>query len=305
MPSLQKWVDMLAAATLPVLSRTVHELKLLRCDGEAATPSRVAQIVLHDPIMTVKVLQYLQRHRTQRRSAEITTIAHALMMLGTDSFYSQLGEQITIETQLIDDQIALDGLRLVISRARHAALYAQDWSLLRHDMDPEEIMIAALLHDLAEMMLWCFAPPLAIEIADRQMRDSTLRSDEVQRAVIGFRLHDLQLELVRVWQLPELLHVLMDETQAHNPRKKNIMLAAAVARHSAQSWSNLALPYDYMHVAQLLGLSYENVMMRIETVALQANSEWEWYGVQPRVQTVASHTSSESNLPEADGGLIV
>jgi HD-like signal output (HDOD) protein len=262
-----------------VLARTIAELERLHCEEDGATPQQIAQVVLHDPIMTVKVLQYLQQNRNRHRSTDITTIAHALMMLGTSPFFAHFHEESSIEDRLIEDTAALGGVRLVMSRARHAALYAQDWARLRHDVDPEEVMIAALLHDIAEMMLWCFAPALALDIADRQERDSTVRSEDAQRAVLGFRLLDLQLELVRAWQLPELLHVLMDETRTHNPRVQNVALAAAVARHSAHGWDNLALPHDYAHIAELLTLSSDEVAGRIAKIASQAAGEWEWYGV--------------------------
>jgi HD-like signal output (HDOD) protein len=276
---LQHWVDMLGEVKLPVLARTATELGRLSADDNGATPKQIAQVVLHDPIMTVNVLQYLQQHRGRHRSAEITTIAHALMMLGTSPFFTHFHEQTSIEDRLTGDTAALHGVQLVMSRARHAALYAQDWARLRHDVDPEEVMIAALLHDVAEIMMWCFAPVLALEIADRQRRDRTLRSDDAQRAVIGFRLIDLQLELVKVWKLPELLLVLMDQARRRNPRAQNVALAAAVARHSAHGWDNLALPDDYADVAVLLGLSEDEVIARIGNVAVQAATEWEWYGV--------------------------
>jgi HD-like signal output (HDOD) protein len=278
---LQHWVDMLGEIRLPVLARTAAEIERLRSDEDGATPKHIAQVVLHDPIMTVKVLQYLQQHRNPHRSADITTIAHALMMLGTSPFFTHFHEQTSIEDRLAEDAAALSGVQRVMSRARHAALYAQDWARVRHDVDPEEVMIAALLHDIAEMMLWCFAPVLAVEIADRQRRDRTVRSEDVQRAVLGFRLIDLQLELVKVWQLPDLLHVLMDETRTHNPRVQNVALAAALARHSAHGWNNLALPYDYVHIAKLLVWSPAEVTARIARIAEEAAAESEWYGLPP------------------------
>ncbi len=293
---LQHWVDTLGEVKLPVLARTAAEIERLRGDEDGATPKRIAQVVLHDPIMTVKVLQYLQKNRKQR-STEITTIAHALMMLGTGPFFTHFVEQTSIEDRLAEDTAALSGVQHVMSRARHAALYAQDWAQLRHDVDPEEVMIAALLHDIAELMLWCFAPVLALEIADRQQRDSALRSEDAQRAVLGFRLLDLQLELVRAWQLPDLLHVLMDETRTHNPRVQNVALAAAVARHSALGWDNLALPHDYEHIAELLSLSPDEVSARIARIADQAAAEWDWYGVPPLERLTADEAAAHHGGP--------
>lgn len=278
---LERWVEMLGAAELPVLARTAAEIDRVAADERSATPKRIVDVVLHDPIMTVRVLQYLETHRNRYRSADITTIAHALMMLGTSPFFAHFRGISTIEARLEGQSTALAGTRKVLSRSRHAALYAHDWARLRNDTDPEEVMVAALLHDLSEALMWCFAPMLAIEIQDRQREDSALRSDEAQRAVLGFRLLDLQLELLRAWHLPELPRMLMDDTRAKNPRVRNVAYACAVARHSSRGWSNLALPSDYEHVADLLRISRDEVAERVSVISLQLASEADWYGVAP------------------------
>ena len=278
---MQQWVDMLSETRLPVLARTAAELELLRGDEDGVTPRRVAEVVLHDPIMTVQVLQYLQKNRNQHRSADITTIAHALMMLGVAPFFGHFSTHDSIEARLNGDSAARHGVLGVISRARHAAHYAHDWARLRHDIDPEEIMIAALLHEMAEILVWCYAPPLALEIAGRLQRDRALRSADVQHAVLGFRLIDLQLALIKAWQLPDLLRALMDEDAASSPRVDNVALAAALARHAARGWDDLALPHDYAAIADLLDLSPDQAAARVAAVALQAAAEWEWYGVLP------------------------
>ena len=261
--TIEQWVAMLREADLPVLGRTVIELQRIQEDEDGATPQRVADAVLHDPFMTVKVLLYLQEHRGRRRIADITTIPHALMMLGMSPFFDHFGVQMAIEDWLTNDAASLSGVRGVMSRARHAALYARDWAQLRHDVDPEEVLVAALLHDMAEMLLWCYAPRLAREIVERQARDRTLRSDRVQREVIGFRLIDLQLAMVKAWHLPELLHVLIDEDHARNPRVTSVALAAAVARHSAHGWDDAALPDDYEGIARLLSMEPSAARVRV------------------------------------------
>lgn len=277
--TIEQWVAMLREADLPVLGHTVGELRRLQEDEANTTPQRVAAAVLHDPFMTVKVLLFLQKQRSRRRSAEITTIAHALMMLGMSPFFAHFGAQTAIEDWLTDDAVSLQGVRAVMSRARHAALYARDWAQLRHDVDPEEVMVAALLHDMAEMLLWCYAPRLACEIAARQEQDRTLRSERVQREVIGFRLIDLQLAMVKAWQLPELLHSLIDEDRASNPRVTSVALASAVARHSAHGWDDAALPDDFDGIGKLLNMNGHAARGRVIDVAVPAIQEEAWYGV--------------------------
>lgn len=301
--TIEQWVAMLREADLPVLGRTVAELQRLQEDEANATPQRVADVVLHDPFMTVKVLLYLQEHRSRRRSAEITTIPHALMMLGMSPFFTHFAAQRTIEEQLADDADSLHGMRMVMSRARHSALYVRDWAKLRHDVDPEEVIVAALLHDMAEMLLWCYAPQMALEIARRQQLDPALRSERAQRDVIGFRLIDLQLAMVKAWQLPELLHVLIDEDHARNPRAISVALAAAVARHSARGWDNPALPDDFEGIGKLLAMSDHAARDRVIDVAVQAIQEEPWYGVPAAARQLPFAGESENTAaPSAEEG---
>lgn len=275
------WVNKLGRADLPVLERTAAELSKLADDEDMATPQKVSDIVLHDPLMTFKVLQFIQMHRHASQKIEITTIVHALMMLGLSPFFRHFGRQPTLEAQLRTNPLALSGARMVASRARHAALYARDWASVRHDIEVDEVMVAALLHDVAELLLWCVAPDLALSI-DREMRaDRSLRSEQAQRNVLGFSLVDVQLRAARAWHLPEVLQGMMNDHCVTRPREANVINAVAVARHSARGWQNAALAHDYREIGRLLGQSAELARTRVVRVSLQAAREWTWYGVRP------------------------
>lgn len=278
---IPQWVSLMATVDLPVLSQSVAELERMRGAGERISPQEVADAVLHDPFMTTKVLGYLQRHRGRRRMTDITTIAHALMMLGLSPFYEHFGTLPVIEDELAVDVVALEGMLSVMYRSRHAALHARDWARLRKDVDPEEVMVAALLHDLAEMLMWGFAPELACAMDDMRRNDRTLRSDAIQQAVLGFSLIDLQLAMVRAWQLPDLLHALMDAQHSRHPRVLNVEYAVAVARHTAHGWDDAALPHDFERIGEWLGITPDEVEQRVHAVAAQAASEGAWYGRAP------------------------
>ena len=278
---LAYWVQLLGRKEPPVLARTVRELARLAVDDEQATPQRVSDIVLHDPLMTFKVLQYIQLNRRARQGTEITTIAHALMMLGLGPFFRHFKGQKTLESQLGGYPPALSGALAVASRARHAALYAREWALQRHDIEVDEVMIAALLHDVAEMLLWCAAPDYATRIQNVLNADHTVRSEQAQRAVLGVALVDVQLHIAREWRLPEVLQHLMDDHHVVKPRESNVIYATAVARHSARGWNNAALGHDYAEIGRFLGQPVEGVRQRIIQTALRAAHEWSWYGVPP------------------------
>lgn len=134
-------------------------------------------------------------------------------------------------------------------------------------MNIEEVALAALLHDLAEILLWCFAPAQALEIRNRQQADKTLRSVTAQEQVIGFRLFDLQLALCEAWHLPGLLKTLMDDANAHLPRVQNVALAVNLARHSTSDWKNAALPDDFSAIEKLLHVDRETLLNRLNVPA--------------------------------------
>lgn len=279
--SINEWVVRLTQSDLPVLRKTANEIERLRKIEDRITAKDISIAVLHDPMMTIKVLRFIESRR-KTGSAEITTISHALMMMGTGSFFDHFSPDfITVEDLLADKPDALYGMLSVVSRSRHAAIYAQDWSLMRHDLESDEVTIAALLHDMAEMLLWCYLPDELIEIRRRMMRDSTLRSTDTQMAVLGFSLKKLQMLLAAVWKLPELLRSLMDSNQAKHPRVVNVTLAASLARHSAHGWYNAALPDDFAAIKEFLGMGAENMMEYINRNVLVAAKEWHWYNFRP------------------------
>jgi HD-like signal output (HDOD) protein len=275
------WVRALDAVEIPVLRRTVDDLARLRENEEAVVARDIARVLLHDPMFTLRVLCYLQAHRRAAQIADITTVEHALMMLGIGPFFAQFGDLPAVESTLAGQPHALDGLMRVACRAHQAARYAHDWAGVRQDRMADEVAIAALLHDLAEMLLWCVAPELALRIAAMLRADGSLRSSAAQSSVLGFKLADLQAALIAEWRLAALLQSLMDDMRATHPRVMNVALAVNLARHSAGGWDNPALPDDYTAIQQFLKLPQPEVLARIRRTVLKAEVAQDWYHLEP------------------------
>lgn len=261
--SLDSWVAYFSHAQLPVLRHTVTELEKLRGNAEFANGRVLSSVILQDPLMTLRVLAYIESHRHKSQNADITTIERALMMIGIEPFFREFNDLPLVEDSLKPHPKALLGLLRVMSRARHASHWAREWALVRHDLDVDEITVATLLHDVAEILMWCFAPTLALQVRDLQAKDRALRSQTAQQTIYNITLPDLQLELARIWHLPELLTTLMDRKHADNPRVQNVTLAVDLARHSANGWDDAALPDDYAAIEELLHMSHEHLMQRL------------------------------------------
>jgi HD-like signal output (HDOD) protein len=256
--SVAGWVALFDHATLPVLGETAETLEELRQNEDAVDAHLLSEVISSDPLMTLKLLAHVSKMRRGREGSDTETATEALVMLGIPPFFNAFGPQEVAEVRLAELPDALDGFRLVLTRAHRAARFAIGFAVHRMDHDASSIHQAALLHDFAELLLWLHAPALALEIARRQLEDSTLRSSQVQRELLGVELAEVQHALMQAWRLPaQLVHITDDHARNVTPQVRNVQLAIRVARHSAQGWDNAALPDDVREIAALLQLAPE------------------------------------------------
>lgn len=258
------WAAHLQAAPIPVLADTADLIAALSTNEDAVDAHTLADAVGDDPLLTLRVLAHVGRHH--RRDTGVETLTSALVLLGVSPFFRHFGVLPTVEDRLYGRRDAIAGLRRVVTRAHRAARFALGFAVQRLDHDAMVIRTAALMHDLAEMLLWCHAPVLALQIAARQQADPSLRSDAVQREVLGTTLAEVQRPLMKAWGLPELLLELDDDRRAEQAPVRNVQLAVQVARHSADDWDNPALPDDIAAIAQLLRLSERSTLALLHEI---------------------------------------
>jgi HD-like signal output (HDOD) protein len=262
-PDLDAWVAYFGTANIPVLRHTTQQLAELRANAHKSNARVISSVILHDPMMTLRVLSYIESKRSKSRKTDITTIERALMMIGMEPFFNDFQNLPLVEDHLKAHPRALLGLLKVINRARKATHWARDWAIQRHDLDVDEISVATLLYDFAEILMWCFAPTLALQVLEKQKADRTLRSVAVQTDVYNVPLYQIKEVMAHTWQLPQLLIALMDQQNAEHPRVRNVKLAIDLARHSANGWTDAALPDDFKAIGELLHISHESLMHRL------------------------------------------
>ena len=261
--ALHTWSDHFAGAPIPVLAQTAEALAALAPQQEEVTVSKLAPLVLADPLMTVKLLAHVAQRRSARSLTGSETVSQALLMMGVQPFFAAFASQPTIESQLGDWPAALAGIRRVLDRSHRAALFALAFAVHRKDPDAEIIHEAALMHDFAEALLWCHAPALALAVEQLRQDDPTLTSARAQRLALNIELCDLEQSLLRTWRLPDLLVRITDDRQAGDPQARTVVLALRIARHSAAGWDTPAVSQDLRAAADLLGLSSEAVREKV------------------------------------------
>jgi HD-like signal output (HDOD) protein len=271
------WAAWFASATIPILQSTGQEIAWLaeaeerRGDVDA---HQLSEPIERDPLMCLRVLASASRIRARLpadRQGGTETITAALVMMGIGPFFREYASPLTVEARLADHGAALEGLSRVLRRAHRAADFALGFAVHRMDDDAVVIKLAAQLHDFAEMLLWCHAPALALQIQARQLADPALRSAVVQRDVLRAELPEVALALMKLWSLPELLVRISDEHQAANPQVRTVLLAVRLARHTddpKRGWSNPAVPDDLAAIGELLNLSTAAVEKLVHDIDL-------------------------------------
>lgn len=258
---LSDWVNFLTTAEIPVLKQTARNLALLQQNEQHLNARSFAQVVKNDPLMTVKLLRHMQQHKHRTQQHDVMEVEQIILMLGLESTLKKIPAKPLVEEVLGRGNMnALVYLLKTTHRANLASTYAFDWAVRLHDLHFAEIRLAALLHDIAEMLMWCFSPAEMLKIKQLQKQNKSLRSTVAQEKILGFSLYQLQLELAIKWKLPELLITLMDDNNSNLQRVRNVVLAVDLARHAANGWNDAALPDDYENIAKLLHMQPSDVM---------------------------------------------
>jgi HD-like signal output (HDOD) protein len=251
------WIEFFKTADIPVLKQTAREINRLHEDEDNTSARDIAIAMHNDPMMVFKVLTYAQNHKGRNQLQDIMQVEQALLMMGTNTFFTYLIPKLVVEDVLKQDVSSLMHLLKLVVRSHRASRFAAEFAAHLMDLHAEEICNAALLRDLAEMLMWCFDPEKMKEIAKRQAADKALRSATAQQEVLGFKLIDLEKAIIETFALPKLLTQLLDDDLSKLQRVKNVKIAVNLARHSSNGWDDAALPDDYKDVAELLHIDVD------------------------------------------------
>jgi HD-like signal output (HDOD) protein len=266
LPDLASWTAWLRAAEIPVLADTAAALEAMRAREDEIDANGLGEMIANDPLMTLKVLAYASSHRGRRMVTDTETVTATLVMMGITPFFEAFGPQPTVEERLAREPEALAGLRATVRRTHRGANFALGFAVHRMDPDAAVVHAVALLHEFADLLLWCHAPALLLRIQALQRADPDLRSAAAQQRVLNVEVADLQAALMRAWRLPELLTHMGDDLHAENANVRSVELGARLARHTARGWDNPAVPDDVAAIAELLNLSIPAALQLVREI---------------------------------------
>ena len=226
------------------MPRSKQALRALETEkgGELSIDELVA-LANADPFLCLCLLREAEKKRSSRLGHETATQFAAVMQLGATAF-----RELLITSPEADESHI--GLAECEARAVLAGQLAESWSSWRADASPDEVLMAALLSEIGELLLWHFAPELPQSAKEMLETGKATRNAEAQDETCGFKFQDLTVRCAEAWKLPPILIQLI---RGHdNVRARIARLSRDTARHLVAGPDNPALPDDLAKAKELL-----------------------------------------------------
>jgi len=239
-----QWAAFLTSQQLPVMPRSKQALLALEEEkGNEMTANDLVVLADGDPFLCLSLLREAENRRSARLGHETSTPLAAVMQLGVKSF-----RELLINSPETDE--TRHGLARCEARAVMAGAMAAAWSKSRADVSPDEVLMAALLSEIGELLLWHFAPDLPQAALQALASGEAQRSAVAQEAVCGFKFKDLTLKCAEIWKLP---NIIVQMIRGHDTTRANLArLSRNTARHLIGGPDNPALPDDLAAAKRLL-----------------------------------------------------
>lgn len=252
--------------SLPALRKTLAVLTRAAETPEKASVQLLSEVVLRDPLMTLKLLATVAPLARAQNAARPETVTSAIVWQGVDPFLSRFSRAPALETVLLNRPAALHAVREIITRAKHAGRIALGLAIRRNDTDAAVIYETAVVNDAAEIMLWLHHEDLAQQIQTLHRGNPDVSSLQAQQQVLGFTLGSLTRELMRRWEMPRLMQRLADPEYVEDRQVYCVHLGIQMARHLQSGWSHPKMAEDLQRVADLLCTSLAGARRVIDEI---------------------------------------
>ncbi|MBB5019550.1 HD-like signal output (HDOD) protein [Chitinivorax tropicus] len=266
------WVARWHTVSTPIMGATAQTIQRLKDQIDRVSPNQLAKLAAQDPMLAAHLLRAVNNRRKSGVAAEVVSLEAAVALLGTRRFVEQMGQLPTIEQRYGQQPAAMAQVLQQILRCRMAAELAFDWSVARVDVKPDEVEVAALLHNLAGCLMLHHEP--AVQKGWQPWFDAPLDDPKLQQEKLGCTLTALNQALFAKWSLPALLTELNDVKQRANLRASVVQCACLLVRHIEAGWQHPALPDDLAMVAGMLKIEPDQVLARIQRVLLALARTW-------------------------------
>lgn len=231
---LGEWVELLRAEEMPIFSSTAQKI-YLSLDDSSKGAMDLASIILHDPNLTAKLLKIGNSSYYNPARHKMSTVSRAIVILGVEVI-----RELTLACTFFESALTAankERANREIAKAIHAAVQARELAIVLRDPSPEEVFIAALLHNIGQIAFWCSSHRQLTKIHE-QISQCGLKADAAEKKVLGFTLLDLSKRLSKTWHLSGLVALAIQQPQARDARIRNVVMGERICQALEAGWQS-------------------------------------------------------------------
>ncbi|PXW24854.1 HDOD domain-containing protein [Paraburkholderia caballeronis] len=247
------WMRMSERGDFPILSESVRSA-IAAMSHEDCDFAALVQLVLADFALTQKVLRLANSAMYRAFGGNITTISHALMVLGVDAVV-----HLTIGLKIVEHFHHSDARRidaeLELNRSILASGVARKLAARGNALAAEEAVVCTLMRQIGKLVVVFYLDAEWDRIRERI--EAGVDETAASREVLGATLEDIGLEAASRWRLPDRIRFGMGPFDPGVDQSSTGHWLRAIASYSTEAAGVLtqAYPADGQREAQIEALA--------------------------------------------------
>ena len=249
---LANWTLALEEEDMPIFSNTASQIQSVLSDDKKGA-MELASVIMQDPNLTAKLLKMSNSIHYNPSSKKMVTVSRSIVVLGCAVI-----RELTLACSFLDTILSQSNKTKAneeIAIAIHAAVQARALAVLMRDSSPEEVFIAALLHNIGAISFWCFNKKQGNKILAQIRAGKT--EPEAEQEILNFKLSALSYELCRNFKFTGLIKESINNVK--NNRTKLVNLSIQIARESQFGWDSEAITQCLNELKKLTSLPTDSL----------------------------------------------
>lgn len=256
---LDAWLHSLAEQDLPTFNSVVREI----CEASNNDNSRsedLSKIILRDANLTSRVLKIANSVHYNTSFESIKTVSRAIVKLGFDNL-----QTITLASSLIETFLRGKPQEMLIksmARTFHAAVQAKAMVMHLDSESREQVFIAALLRNIAELALLSSSKEVAVNFIGARNAKPELEKP-LSQEYLGTDLQLLNLHLIKDWLLSDIISDVCHERNESSLCVRAVTLGNDISKHIHKGMGHPDMLKLCTQLSHLCNISLEEAKKQI------------------------------------------
>ena len=217
----------------PALTESLFKINKIVAQDDSGF-NELASAIVEDFALTAKILKIVNSAYYRRSGGEVTTISHAVMMLGFDAIRS-----IAVSLILIDhlhDKSQAKQLKDQVVSCLYSGVFAKNLADKSQLSNKEETFLSGIFHNLGKLLSIFYFNEESVEI-DKLVAEEQITEENAAIQILGVSYSRLGVAIAREWGMP---HYIVNTINPYNKKanSKRLHLSDEEKMHAISSLSN-------------------------------------------------------------------